>query len=294
MHRHSNSDAIGGKTKTRSLVTGGLGSNRYWFFLVGCSCLWVLFVVAFGGYGDDLMLPGKTKSIDLVETSYTFASPLQASGTSGDCGSSSSNHYTPATREEIRALFDRWNAALETGDPGAVSELYCQGRQERNNDNHGNTEEFLLLLATLSNQPRNHRASVEDYFVGFLKRKPKGRIVSGQIVIGRDGSWAHDSGVYEFSLLESNFGDDNKSGGVLPNTTHHNATATNHSTQGGTESGDDGANNNNNNKAGLEPPEVSIIRARYSFLYLRDDRGNWKIAHHHSSMMPESDRKHLR
>jgi len=35
---------------------------------------------------------------------------------------------------------------------------------------------------------------------------------------------------------------------------------------------------------------VTVVRARYSFLYLRDKDGEWKIAHHHSSLMPESSK----
>jgi hypothetical protein len=31
-----------------------------------------------------------------------------------------------------------------------------------------------------------------------------------------------------------------------------------------------------------------VVRARYSFMYVQDDKdGKWKIGHHHSSQMPE-------
>jgi hypothetical protein len=29
------------------------------------------------------------------------------------------------------------------------------------------------------------------------------------------------------------------------------------------------------------------VKARYSFMYVQDDDGKWKIGHHHSSQMPE-------
>ena len=31
----------------------------------------------------------------------------------------------------------------------------------------------------------------------------------------------------------------------------------------------------------------SVVRARYSFVYVYED-GEWKISHHHSSVMPEA------
>ena len=30
-----------------------------------------------------------------------------------------------------------------------------------------------------------------------------------------------------------------------------------------------------------------VVKARYSFMYVQDDDGKWKIGHHHSSQMPE-------
>ena len=148
-------------------------------------------------------------------------------------------------KDEIRGLFGRWNDALLTGDPGAVADLYFSDKTSIDGKTRKEASELMLLLPTLSNEPRTNLAAVEDYFVAFLKRKPKGRIVSGKIMIGPDGSWAHDAGIYEF-VLEGN---------VNPVT---------------------------------DKTKTNIVLARYSFLYLRDERGEWKIAHHHSSLMPES------
>ncbi|OEU14859.1 hypothetical protein FRACYDRAFT_154683, partial [Fragilariopsis cylindrus CCMP1102] len=132
------------------------------------------------------------------------------------------------TKEEIRSIFDKWNDALSTGDPNISSSLSLSSLSS-------SISPPLLLLPTMSNEPRTNRKSIERYFVNFLRNKPKGRIINGHIRIGKDGSWAHDAGIYEFSMI---------------------------------------SNSNNN-------------IARYSFLYLRNDLGEWKIAHHHSSLMPE-------
>lgn len=174
---------------------------------------------------------------------------------------------TTTTKEEIRALFDRWNDALSTGDPSVISRLYYYDEIDSSNksDNKAveNQEEKdasvsssvsssssssspmtpLLLLPTLSNEPRTNRNSIEKYFEIFMKNKPIGRVINGHIRIGHDGSWAHDSGIYEFSMT----------------------------------------NNEDSNS------KVVVVQARYSFLYMRNDLGEWKIAHQHSSLMPEQE-----
>lgn len=123
-----------------------------------------------------------------------------------------------ATEKEIRALFDIWNDALATEEPATVAALYAPG---------------AILLPTLSNTPRDTPELIEDYFVGFLAKKPTGKIIEGKINVGE--GWARDGGIYEFTL------------------------------------GIDG----------------SVVRARYSYIYVLVD-GKWMIDHHHSSMMPEA------
>ena len=59
-----------------------------------------------------------------------------------------------------RALFDRWNAALATGDPAQVSALY---------------QADALLLPTLSDQARTSTAG-RRIIKGFLSQHPNGRI----------------------------------------------------------------------------------------------------------------------
>jgi len=95
--------------------------------------------------------------------------------------------FTPAaygqTEKDIRALFNVWNDALATEDPKQVAALYT---------------EDAVLLPTLSNKARNTPEEIEDYFVGFLAKKPQGEILEGKIKIGE--GWARDGGIYEFTL----------------------------------------------------------------------------------------------
>ncbi len=92
---------------------------------------------------------------------------------------------------------------------------------------------FYLWFGLASDEPRTSQDGYIDYFTNFLQNKPQGKILDGMIRTG-DG-WAHDAGVYEFTM------------------------------------GRDG----------------SKVLARYSFVYVLED-GEWKIAHHHSSVMPEA------
>jgi uncharacterized protein (TIGR02246 family) len=121
------------------------------------------------------------------------------------------------SQEEVRSLFNLWNDALATLDPKKVAARYAKQS---------------ILLPTVSDTPRTTKATITDYFVNFLQKKPQGRILEGMVQTG-DG-WATDAGVYEFTM------------------------------------GADG----------------SKVLARYTYMYIFED-GEWKIAHHHSSVMPE-------
>ena len=59
------------------------------------------------------------------------------------------------SENEIKALFDEWNTALQTGDPKKVAALY---------------ENNAILLPTVSNQVRHNHPEIEDYFVHFLAK----------------------------------------------------------------------------------------------------------------------------
>ena len=84
---------------------------------------------------------------------------------------------------EIGSLFNDWNDALQTGDPKQVAALY---------------ESDGILLPTVSNQVRHNHAEIEDYFVHFLAKGPKGVIDESNVrVFGR---FAINSGIYSFSF----------------------------------------------------------------------------------------------
>ncbi|MBM3245369.1 MAG: SgcJ/EcaC family oxidoreductase [Candidatus Omnitrophica bacterium] len=106
--------------------------------------------------------------------------------------SSSSPHVTnyeqrgPVGEAEIAALFDRWNQALQTGDPRRVTALYA---------------EKSILLPTLSNKPRLTPAEKEDYFRHFLEKRPFGVIDMREIEVGAD--MAVDSGLYTFTFAKT-------------------------------------------------------------------------------------------
>ncbi len=101
--------------------------------------------------------------------------------------SESTQGYTeickPTDAQEIAALFDRWNQALQTGDPHEVVANYA---------------EPSLLLPTLSNKPRVTATEKEDYFHHFLENQPAGKIDFRIIEIGCNT--AVDSGLYTFTF----------------------------------------------------------------------------------------------
>lgn len=105
-----------------------------------------------------------------------------------------SNHVVPkhaelciaATEEDIAALFDRWNAALQTGDVHKVAANYAPRS---------------LLLPTVSSRPRLTAADKEDYFHHFLENRPVGRIDSREIEI--DCNTAIDAGLYTFTFQKT-------------------------------------------------------------------------------------------
>lgn len=84
---------------------------------------------------------------------------------------------------EIASLFDRWNEALESGDPARVAALYAPD---------------AVLVPTMSNMLRRNAPTIIEYFKAFKKRAPRGRIHDSHI---RDlGDIAIHSGVYVFTL----------------------------------------------------------------------------------------------
>lgn len=88
-------------------------------------------------------------------------------------------------RQEIAALFDRWNASLKTIDPIKVNANYT--------DN-------AILLATIASKPRVNSAERIAYFKDFLSKYPVGKIDSRTIKIGCNK--AIDTGLYTFTLKD--------------------------------------------------------------------------------------------
>jgi uncharacterized protein (TIGR02246 family) len=87
---------------------------------------------------------------------------------------------------EITMLFDEWNCALQTGDPGHVAALY---------------ETNGILLPTLSNTVRHTHEEIEDYFVHFLAKGPVGTIDETNVRVF--GQFAINSGVYTFTFQDA-------------------------------------------------------------------------------------------
>ena len=88
--------------------------------------------------------------------------------------------------QQIAALFPQWNAALATGHPLRVADLYAPD---------------AVLLPTVSNEVRRSRAQIVDYFTKFLQSKPQG-VIEDEIVDVLDADTAVNTGVYEFALTK--------------------------------------------------------------------------------------------
>lgn len=89
------------------------------------------------------------------------------------------------SKQEIAALFDRWNNSLKTGDAKQVAANYAPGS---------------ILLPTVSNKPRLSVDEKEDYFNHFLSHKPVGKIDMSHIQLGCN--FAMDNGLYTFTYAD--------------------------------------------------------------------------------------------
>ncbi|WP_174292752.1 SgcJ/EcaC family oxidoreductase [Sphingomonas bacterium] len=87
--------------------------------------------------------------------------------------------------DTIESLFDDWNGALQTRDPDRVAALYADD---------------AILLPTLSNQVRRDRTAIVNYFVGFLKKQPRGVLTQSNVRVF--GEIAINSGLYVFTLTD--------------------------------------------------------------------------------------------
>lgn len=92
----------------------------------------------------------------------------------------------PVTRDDVEALFERWNRSLQTGDPWQVAANYA-----------GDS----LLLPTLSRQARRTAEEKADYFRHFLADGPSGRVELRHVDLGCNV--ADDSGLYTFTFART-------------------------------------------------------------------------------------------
>lgn len=79
----------------------------------------------------------------------------------------------------VERQFDAFNAAWATRNPDTVTALFAPD---------------AVLLATLSDAPRTSPTTIRDYFVGFLKNAPVGKIETSTVRLGcntatRVGTW---------------------------------------------------------------------------------------------------------
>jgi uncharacterized protein (TIGR02246 family) len=134
-------------------------------------------------------------AVAATATAVLAAGALAVGAGAGAAGADSrgkgEKHARPVTKAQVLGLFDRWNAALQTGDPKKVADLYAKD---------------AVLLPTVSNQVRTDRAGIVDYFEHFLQKKPVGTKVESVVnVLDRDT--VIDTGVYEFSLTDDGTGE---------------------------------------------------------------------------------------
>ncbi|MGR4878030.1 SgcJ/EcaC family oxidoreductase [Streptomyces sp. LARHCF249] len=95
------------------------------------------------------------------------------------------------SKQQIAALFDTWNTALQTGDAEKVADLYAPD---------------AVLLPTLSPEIRTDRAGIVDYMEHFLENKPRGVKVETVINV-LDGDSAIDTGLYDFHVTDPETGE---------------------------------------------------------------------------------------
>ena len=86
------------------------------------------------------------------------------------------------TKGDIEKLFDKWNAALQTGNADKVADTYAPD---------------ATLLPTVENGPLKTRGDIILYFRHFLEGKPVGAINERVIHIGCN--IAFDIGLYTFT-----------------------------------------------------------------------------------------------
>ncbi|MBQ4862660.1 SgcJ/EcaC family oxidoreductase [Pseudoalteromonas sp. MMG013] len=88
--------------------------------------------------------------------------------------------------ELVLTLFEKWNHALQSGDPKRVTELYAHD---------------AVLLPTISDLVRHNPQEFEDYFMLFLKNEPKAHLVESNVRTYTN--IAIHSGIYHIQLNQN-------------------------------------------------------------------------------------------
>ena len=123
-------------------------------------------------------------------SAIALAGPATVSTAAASAHGDAATHHVATSREsapskaQIRALFDRWNAAVLTEDAEKVADLYAPD---------------AVLLPTLSPEIRTTRAGIVDYFEGFLAKHPSGEEIRSVVKV-LDARTAIDTGVYRFTF----------------------------------------------------------------------------------------------
>jgi uncharacterized protein (TIGR02246 family) len=122
-------------------------------------------------------------------SAVALAGPAAVSTAAASAHSEAATHHVATGRSEpskarIGALFDRWNAAVETGDAEKVADLYAPD---------------AVLLPTLSPEIRTTRAGIVEYFEHFLARHPSGEEIRSVVKV-LDARSAIDTGLYRFTF----------------------------------------------------------------------------------------------
>ena len=86
-------------------------------------------------------------------------------------------------KSEITGLFEKWNQALQSGNPDRIVALYAPD---------------AILLPTVSDKIRHSPSEIRDYFEHFMAGKPSGSIVESNIRVF--GDIAINSGHYMFEF----------------------------------------------------------------------------------------------
>lgn len=133
----------------------------------------------------------RTRAVGLVAATAVLTAAATVGATSVATANDKESAKEP-TKQEIAALFDGWNRALQSGDAEAVADRYAPDG---------------VLLPTASVQIRTTRDEIVDYFEHFQENRPVGE-KTRTIVNVLDEDSAIDAGTYVFTLTDPETGEE--------------------------------------------------------------------------------------